>query len=583
MNITQYIPGRVRRHKWKFLSGTIAVLLLGFIISAVTATKPPEYVTAEAKKGDIRQVVEAVGNVTSDKSLNLQFRSSGIVSEVIAKEGMRVRAGQRLASLRNGNQGASIASASASVAEAWANYNALKQGSRPEDIAVTEASVQNKKAALEVAKSNLRTAEQNLAASKARLESLKLDSDVSLAGEISVTAGTISQKVTTAQQALSTIDNVFANVDVQDALVKNDPGGYQDLRGRVNTVKQALDTVRSVSIGPADFSAALKALQNARTAVSQSSDTLDFAFNLISNLAVTSYLTTADQTTYKDTIGTQRTAVQAALRDLDTAIRTLQGAPSSIQSKITAEEANLQSTQGALDRAKADIMTYETSLKIDEAQLQLKKAGARDTDLAAALARVRQAQASLARASADYADTLLVAPVDGIVTKVNIKVGEASPLEPVISLMGNAPYRVEMFVSEIDIPKVALTQSGSVELDAFRGTNFKMRVSQVDLSATDKEGVPKYRILLDFVYPHDELKIGMTGDATIVTGERKDVVTVPLRAVIENDAGQKIVRVLKKDGTVEERQVRTGMEGEGGNVEVLGVTEGETIIVLEKK
>jgi RND family efflux transporter MFP subunit len=583
MQITQYIPGRVRRHKWKFTVGTILGLLLIFAIASLTKAKPPEYVTAKAERGDIRQVVEAVGNVTSDKNLNLQFRTSGIVSEVLVKEGMRVRAGQRLAALRNGNQGASIASASASVAEAWANYNALKQGSRPEDIAVTEASVQNKKAALDVAKSNLRTAEQNLNASKARLESLKLDSDVSLSGEISLASGTISQKVTVALQALSTIDNVFANTDVQDALVKNDPGGYQDLRGRVNTVRQALENTRTVSIGPADYAAAIKALQNARTAVQQASDTLDFSFNLISNLATTSYLTTTDQTTYKDTIGTQRTAVLAAIRDLDAAIQSLKGAPSSLQSKITAEEANLQSAKGSVDRAKADIMTYETSLKIDEAQLQLKKAGARDTDLAAALARVRQAQASLARASADYADTLLVAPVDGLVTKVAIKAGEASPLEPAISIMGNAPYRIEMFVSEIDIPKVALSQSGSVELDAFRGTNFKLHVSQVDLSATDKEGVPKYRVLLDFNYPHDELKIGMTGDASIETGVRQDVVYVPLRAVIENDAGQKIVRILTEKGKVEERQVRTGMEGEGGNVEVLGVKEGETVIVLEKK
>ena len=47
----------------------------------------------------------------------------------------------------------------------------------------------------------------------------------------------------------------------------------------------------------------------------------------------------------------------------------------------------------------------------------------------------------------------------------------------------------------------------------------------------------------------------------------------------------KIVRVLAKvdDQKYEERVVTTGMEGEGGNIEVTGVKEGETVIVLIKQ
>jgi hypothetical protein len=40
---------------------------------------------------------------------------------------------------------------------------------------------------------------------------------------------------------------------------------------------------------------------------------------------------------------------------------------------------------------------------------------------------------------------------------------------------------------------------------------------------------------------------------------------------------------LKDDGKIEERTVSTGMEGEGGNIEVVGVREGETVIVLVKE
>ncbi len=75
----------------------------------------------------------------------------------------------------------------------------------------------------------------------------------------------------------------------------------------------------------------------------------------------------------------------------------------------------------------------------------------------------------------------------------------------------------------------------------------------------------------------------MTGDARIVTGTVSNVVSVPLRAVLENDLGGSYVRILTEDGTIEERSVVTGLEGDGGSIEVTGVEEGETVIVLEKK
>jgi multidrug efflux pump subunit AcrA (membrane-fusion protein) len=139
-----------------------------------------------------------------------------------------------------------------------------------------------------------------------------------------------------------------------------------------------------------------------------------------------------------------------------------------------------------------------------------------------------------------------------------------------------------MYVSEIDVPKIQRTQSGSIELDAFRGIDMKLTASDIDTAPTDRDGVSKYRVKLDFVHAHPELKIGMTGDAQIITGVRDNVVHVPARAVLEHTDGTSYVRVLNDDARVEERAVTTGMEGEGGDMEVTGVRQGETIIVLEK-
>ena len=189
----------------------------------------------------------------------------------------------------------------------------------------------------------------------------------------------------------------------------------------------------------------------------------------------------------------------------------------------------------------------------------------------------------MAGAVASYQNTLLTAPIDGTITKVNVKVGEIAPLGAAVTMLGTSPYRIEMYVSEIDIPKVKVSETGSIELDAFRGTHFKLHVSEIDNAPTDQSGVNKYRVRLDFNFPHDDLKVGMTGDAEIDSGISKNVVSVPLRAVIQNTKGEKIVRVMDSNNKISDVVVTTGLEGTDGNVEVMsGIKEGDTVVVLVK-
>ena len=380
------------------------------------------------------------------------------------------------------------------------------------------------------------------------------------------------------------LQGVFSANDVSDAVTKSIPTGYDSLMTNLQSAKSTVSSLQA-NPAPADYQSAIRALENARNAVAQTADILNRGYDMVSALPLMTYFTNTSRETNKTTIATQKSYVQTSLATIDTALKTLRDASATYDTKIVTQEADVASYQGTRDRAKADIATYETSLQIDEATLALKKAPARQTDLDVARARVRQAQAELARAASTYNDTILTAPVDGIVTKVNVKVGEVRPTtQSSISMLGNTPYRIEMFVSEVDIPKVKLGQSGSIKLDAFPDRRFRLRVNEIDTAATDKDGVPKYRIKLDFVFAHDDLKVGMTGDTEIVTGLKADVVGVPLRSVLEKENGRKIVRILGENGkSFTEQTVTTGMEGEGGNIEVNGVSAGETVVILIKQ
>lgn len=574
----------LRRHKKKSIAGIVGLILLALLIWGLTRPAAPEYITATAARGDLRQIVEAVGTVISERDLELKFGTTGIVAQVLVREGDMVRAGQRLAQLKAGSLSANVAAQAAALQSAQADLRALEEGTRPEDIAIAEADLQNKRASLMAARQTLASAEQNIAQAQEQLSVLQREADTALAGQVTTSLSTIHEQLTAVENALSTIDDVLSRTDVSDAIVKNRPGADAEIRVQKSKAGSAIADARTAAVAAAGYTEVLSALSSARTAGTVAGTAMDSLFSLISSLRETQSFDALTRESVKASIASERNKIQNATSAITSSLSSLQNASASYDSKISAQQTTVTSQQGTRDRAKADIMTYEAAVRSGEAQLQLKKAGARQTDIDAARARVRQAQANLARSSADFSDTILTAPVSGTVTHVNIRIGESTPSGAAITLLGESPYRVEMFASEIDIPKVQLTQSGSIELDAFRGTHFALRVGDIDPASTDKDGVPKYRVRLDFVHRHDDLKIGMTGDAEIFTGERKDVVRVPARAVLDNPSGSggQIVRILNDD-EIEERPVTVGMEGEGGDVEVEGVEEGEVVIVLIKQ
>ncbi|MBI3331708.1 efflux RND transporter periplasmic adaptor subunit [Candidatus Peregrinibacteria bacterium] len=570
----------IRAHKWLTAIIIVALLIIGGIVAAVASPNPPEYVTAFVERGDLRQTVEGIGTVISERDLALQFPRSGVVDVVLVKEGDIVKAGQTLARLRAGSEAADVASAAARLASAEADLRALREGNRPEDIAIAEAQLENSRAQLASARESLETAEESLRSSQEQMEALESEADINASGERAVAMSSIASEIAAGESALSSVETVWDDPNVQDAVIKSEPAQYDRVRQQIGGARTLLQHARDAAT---TWNDPTSAAQEARRALAATSDVVRLAFDTVSALPITAYFTDAKKEQHKTSLANARASTENAIRGVEGAVKSLRDASASYDTRITSEESALRNAEGARDKALADIRTFEAALRTEQAQLDLTRAGSRPSDIAAAEARVREQRAAVARASASYRDMVLTAPIDGTVTDVAAKIGEFTPSGPFLTMLGDTPYRIELFTSEIDIPKVRLTQSGSVELDAFPDVHYKLRVSEIDPAATDRDGVPKYRVKLDFVYPHDEFKVGMTGDAEIITGERINVISVPRRGVLRGETGD-YVRVLQDDGAVVEKPVRIGMEGETGNVEMLsGIAEGETVILLIKE
>ena len=587
----RFLMGKVlpfARKRWKILL-ILTVILLPILWGALWLFSPeePEVVLTEARRGDLVQTVEAVGTVISEKDLKLRFPVTGVVAEVFVEEGDQVTEGQELARLRNEALQADMNGAAAQLASRRADLNRLLEGTRPEDIAIAEAEVANKRAALDAAYTLLAGAEEKLKKAQEKLNWLNREAETSLAGYVSTASSESSEQLAVARTSLNKLEDVFEDNALANIINYYKTTEFAVLEKKRENAANALnEATRAVASDFGNYRDAVRTLDQVRSAIVAVSIAVNESYAFVANLPLSYSYDSSDRETHKTTLSTQSSNVQVALSSLDSTIKSTRDAGANFDTQIATEEQTVTTAQSTKESAMADILTYETALRTQEAQLALKKAGTRQTEIDSARALMNQASAQYQKAAAQLDDTVLRAPIEGTITKVNLKPGEFTGgldlQEYSFSMLGSSPYRIEMFVAEIDIPKVQMSQTGAIDLDAFPEEDFVIKVSEIDPAASNIDGVSKYRVKLDFIKQDDRLKIGMTGDSEIFTNERKDVVIIPGRAVLTSDDG-KFVRIFTEEGEIEERPVNVGMSGEGGDIEVIdGMEEGETIVILIK-
>jgi len=138
---------------------------------------------------------------------------------------------------------------------------------------------------------------------------------------------------------------------------------------------------------------------------------------------------------------------------------------------------------------------------------------------------------------------------------------------------------LKMQLGETDYPNVKLDQTGVAVFDAIPGKPYPFTVTELGLSPTVTQGVVTYEVTGALVVPPDSPRPspGMSANGQIVTDSRPDVLAIPPRAIRRRGTEQ-IVDV-RRNGTVEEQVISTGLS-DANNVEVLaGLNEGDVVVV----
>jgi HlyD family secretion protein len=175
--------------------------------------------------------------------------------------------------------------------------------------------------------------------------------------------------------------------------------------------------------------------------------------------------------------------------------------------------------------------TFAEQLKAVLAQLDVSRAQA-----VSAVATVKQREAALAQAQVDLDRTDIRSPVDGVVIKRSVDVGQtvaASLQAPELFLIARnlSDMQVEVLVDEADIGRVRPGQAASFAVDAFPGRSYEGTVATVRKASTSNNNVVTYTVVVAFANRGAELLPGMTANVRMVTDSRDDVLKLPNAAL----------------------------------------------------
>lgn len=186
------------------------------------------------------------------------------------------------------------------------------------------------------------------------------------------------------------------------------------------------------------------------------------------------------------------------------------------------------------------------------------------------------------RASYDIAKlelsyTEIRAPIGGVVSKRNVKVGNLIQLnQPLFKIDDFDPLEAMINVPEREMRLIKADQPVQMLVDALPDVAFAGSVARVSPVVDAATGT--FRVVAQFKDDSGKLRSGMFGRVRIVYDQRSDALVVP-RAALVGDNKDAAVFVVDKD-VAKRRKVTLGY-ADGGQVEIVdGLAEGEKVVTL---
>ena len=336
---------------------------------------------------------------------------------------------------------------------------------------------------------------------------------------------------------------------------------------------------------------------------------------------------------YADIYSSQRDEAVARVNESQAGVANTAASIDAYKAQLDQDKINYNRNKELFDQkviSKAELEQYETKYRSSQSNYNAAVQNVRRSQAGVASARTQ-----LGAANKNLSRTTIVAPMDGVISMLNVKKGER--VVGTAQMAGTEMMRVadmsalevRVDVGENDIVKVSIGDSADVEVDAYNNRKFHGVVTQIasstiksGASATATNDVTNYEVHIrldpssyaDLMDPSKPKKFpfrpGMNASADIKTKRMENVLAVPITSVAarvigsdeniddkkkaekkpddEMDADatatnpadelEEVVFVLGADSKVQKRVVKTGIQDINYIQIVDGLKEGEQVI-----
>lgn len=254
---------------------------------------------------------------------------------------------------------------------------------------------------------------------------------------------------------------------------------------------------------------------------------------------------------------------------------------SELKTKLAEAQSKRKEAESKLETAKESIESCKQSLQ--KSQLSLSETNANNQKTI----QDGQSGIEMAKRNADYneknaendvekikdqiKDAVIISPIDGIVTNLNVSAGEIYRGDVIAVVQNTSGFKASAEADQIDVSDIARNMKASISTKTTGETEMTGEVTFVspipgvtstskDSSSTTKASTNNYPIEVTIQDPSDRLRIGMTAKIKIIENEAKDVLAVPSSYIMTDDSGESVLYVKNDDGTKRDVRVETGLK-----------------------
>jgi multidrug efflux pump subunit AcrA (membrane-fusion protein) len=520
--------------------------------------------TVEVKRGNILETVSSDGNLIMPREFELRFGTPGTVTEVLVKEGDVVREGTLLARLDNTKQ---------KIAIEKDLYALQKKLNELADTSVRTNTGCSKKLDLPNRYANL-TALYIFEQSQEEVDQAKDLLNRSYYKEAAIALRLAYHYMDITLELL--------NAPIPD--IKSQP----DIAGTLMYEKEKLDPAQYEEMYPVTLKT-VDLIHQAQEKLAQVGNLIaegDYAGTSSELTSVQRHLVETGRAVH-GTVG-QLVRYNVAYPDTSTSLDFVQLAKSlllEIEDSIrdnrydTVQVATyLRTAQQELDIARTILqhneLVYESGLNLTETQqynLNLQKA-----------------MIVLYGHSVDLMNTEILAPIDGTVVDVGVEIDDQlSAVDyssiTAVDLVDTDTVKFEGVVDEIDIYKVKLGQKANIIVDAAPDEPITGTVSFISPFGTETAEVLNFAVTIDLDPTDIELKGDMTATADIIIQDKKDVLLIPVQAILTIPVGTLAAVLNEETGQPEMRRIVVGAQTYESAEVISGLEEGEKVLILTEE